>query len=136
MDGMMEDAAVIAKIRWNLRAIHGILNLGEVQYLRPAGMFALLAMTKPDMAYFSIESMVIAKCTFPEKSRRKMNFRDRKEARRLHFEKNVKGWKERPCLACNGSGYYDHFINGRTPKCSACRGTGREKYPPKDENNY
>ncbi len=27
------------------------------------------------------------------------------------------------CLACNGTGYYDH--NG-SPKCSSCNGTGYE----------
>ena len=26
------------------------------------------------------------------------------------------------CIACNGSGYYDH--NG-SPKCSSCNGTGK-----------
>lgn len=61
-----------------------------------------------------------------------MNFQERKNKRKEHFEKNVKGWKERPCLACNGSGYYDHFLNGKTPKCGACNGTGKETYKPKD----
>lgn len=28
------------------------------------------------------------------------------------------------CVACNGSGYYDH--NG-SPKCGACNGTGKSK---------
>ncbi len=52
---------------------------------------------------------------------------ERKEARRIHFEQNVKGWKLRPCLACNGSGHYDH--NG-SPKCGACNGTGKGRYKP------
>lgn len=54
-----------------------------------------------------------------------MDFKQRKQKRIEHFEKNVKGWKQRPCLACNGSGYYDH--NG-SPKCGSCRGTGKEMY--------
>jgi DnaJ-class molecular chaperone len=56
-----------------------------------------------------------------------MNFHERKKQRTKHFEKNVKGWKERHCTACNGSGYYDH--NG-SPPCGACGGTGKEKYKP------
>lgn len=32
--------------------------------------------------------------------------------------------KPKPCLACNGSGRYDH--NG-SPKCGACNGTGKDK---------
>lgn len=32
--------------------------------------------------------------------------------------------KPRPCIACNGTGRYDH--NG-SPKCGACDGTGREQ---------
>ena len=54
-------------------------------------------------------------------------YAERKEARRIHFEQNVKGWKLRPCLACNGSGHYDH--NG-SPKCGACNGTGKGRYKP------
>lgn len=30
------------------------------------------------------------------------------------------------CVACNGSGYYDTQINGKTPKCGSCGGTGLE----------
>jgi DnaJ-class molecular chaperone len=56
-----------------------------------------------------------------------MDFKERKEARIEYYEKHVKGWKDRPCGACNGSGYYDH--NG-SPKCGACNGTGKEKYKP------
>jgi len=53
-----------------------------------------------------------------------MDFHERKQKRKEHFEKYEKGWKDRPCGACNGSGYYDH--NG-SPKCGACNGTGKEK---------
>ena len=28
------------------------------------------------------------------------------------------------CVACNGSGYYDHCIKGKIPKCGSCNGTG------------
>lgn len=56
-----------------------------------------------------------------------MNFRERKQKRTENYEKNIKGWKLRPCTACNGTGYYDH--NG-SPKCGACRGTGLERYRP------
>lgn len=34
------------------------------------------------------------------------------------------GWRERYCVACYGTGRYDH--NGNPP-CGACNGTGREK---------
>ena len=37
-----------------------------------------------------------------------MDFKERKQKRIEHFEKYVKGWKQRPCTACNGSGYYDN----------------------------
>lgn len=60
-----------------------------------------------------------------------MDFHERKRKRREHFERFVKGWKLRPCTACNGSGYYDHFIGGKIPKCGACDGTGKEKFLPK-----
>jgi hypothetical protein len=57
-----------------------------------------------------------------------MTFQERKQKRMEHFENNVKGWKMRPCTACNGSGRYDH--NG-SPKCGACNGSGKERYKPK-----
>jgi DnaJ-class molecular chaperone len=57
-----------------------------------------------------------------------MDFQERKQKRIEHNEKNVKGWKQRACIACNGSGYYDH--NG-SPKCGSCNGTGKEMYKPK-----
>jgi hypothetical protein len=31
------------------------------------------------------------------------------------------------CVACSGSGYYDTQINGKTPKCGSCGGTGLEE---------
>lgn len=34
-------------------------------------------------------------------------FQERKAARKAYYEKFVKGWKQRPCVACNGSGRYD-----------------------------
>ena len=57
-----------------------------------------------------------------------MDFHERKRKRTEHFERFVKGWKLRPCTACNGSGYYDH--NG-SPKCSSCNGIGKERFLPK-----
>lgn len=57
-----------------------------------------------------------------------MDFNERKLKRIENFNKNIKGWKQRPCIACNGSGYYD--CNG-SPKCSSCNGTGKEMYKPK-----
>ena len=56
-----------------------------------------------------------------------MDFKERKQKRTEYFEKYVKGWKQRPCTSCNGSGYYDY--NG-SPKCSNCNGTGKEKHKP------
>ena len=56
-----------------------------------------------------------------------MDFQERKKKRKAHFETKVKGWKEQPCTACNGSGHYDS--NG-SPKCGACNGTGKEKVKP------
>jgi len=61
-----------------------------------------------------------------------MDFKERKEKRIEYFEKYVKGWKLKPCTACNGSGYYDSIIRGRIPKCSSCEGTGKEKYKPEN----
>ena len=51
----------------------------------------------------------------------------RKQQRTIQYEKYVKGWKQRECTACNGSGYYDH--NG-SPTCGSCDGTGKERYKP------
>lgn len=60
-----------------------------------------------------------------------MNFHERKQARKEYYEKWIKGWKLRPCGACNGSGYYDHNDN---PECGACDGTGKERYNSKEED--
>ena len=59
-----------------------------------------------------------------------MTYGERKAKRKEHYEKEVKGWKERPCSACNGVGVYDNF---GTPQCSACNGTGRERYKPEKQ---
>ena len=56
-----------------------------------------------------------------------MDYRERKAERTAWYKKYVKGWKQRKCTACNGSGRYDH--NG-SPRCSGCNGTGRERYKP------
>ena len=60
-----------------------------------------------------------------------MTFLERKAERTKHFNEKVKGWKEKYCIACMGSGWYDNTINGKQPKCGACNGTGKEKYKPK-----
>ena len=62
-----------------------------------------------------------------ENRKKTMSFKSRKEERKEHFEKYIKGRKQGKCLACNGSGYYDH--NG-SPKCGSCDGTGKEIYKP------
>ena len=53
----------------------------------------------------------------------------RKQQRKEYYEKYIKGWKLRPCTACNGSGYYD--ANG-SPACQGCEppGSGKERYKP------
>lgn len=61
-----------------------------------------------------------------------MNFHERKAQRTQYYEQYVKGWKLRPCIACNGSGYYD---NCRSPKCGACNGTGKERYKEQSMSN-
>jgi DnaJ-class molecular chaperone len=53
------------------------------------------------------------------------DFRRDKKARTKHFDKSVKGWKLKICLACNGSGTYD---SGGSPPCGSCNGTGKERY--------
>ena len=60
----------------------------------------------------------------------KMTFHERKQARREYYENYVKGWKLRPCSACNGSGKYDH--NG-SPDCGSCDGSGKERYSEVEE---
>lgn len=54
-------------------------------------------------------------------------FHERKEDRKVYYERFIKGWKQRPCTACNGSGRYDG--NG-SPRCGGCDGTGKERYKP------
>lgn len=61
------------------------------------------------------------------KEKSKMNYQERKEQRKQHYEKHIKGWKQRPCSACSGSGRYDSH---GSPKCGACEGTGKETYKP------
>lgn len=53
------------------------------------------------------------------------SFYERKRYRRDYYMRFVYGWRLRPCVACAGSGHYDH--NG-APKCAACDGTGKERY--------
>jgi len=53
-----------------------------------------------------------------------MSFHERKLKRTEHYNKYVKGVKEEPCGACNGSGYYD---DDGSPKCGLCKGTGKQK---------
>ena len=52
-------------------------------------------------------------------------YAERKQHRKDYYEKFIKGWKERPCVACNGSGYYD---SNDSPICSSCDGAGKERY--------
>lgn len=59
-----------------------------------------------------------------------MDYKERKEARREHYERFVKGWRLRTCLACNGSGRYD---DTGSPKCSSCGGTGKERVKPESK---
>jgi DnaJ-class molecular chaperone len=47
-----------------------------------------------------------------------------KLARTEYYERFIKGWKQRPCGACAGTGYKG------SPKCGACEGTGKERYRP------
>lgn len=56
-----------------------------------------------------------------------LNFAERKARRREYYERFVKGWKQRACGACSGSGRYD---NHGAPPCGACDGTGKETYKP------
>lgn len=56
-----------------------------------------------------------------------MEWKERKRLRKENYEKYVKGWKLRICIACNGSGRYDSH---NSPKCSSCEGTGKERYKP------
>jgi len=57
-----------------------------------------------------------------------MDFRERKAARTEYYFKYIYKKKLVTCTACNGSGYYDNTDRyGRTPRCSSCEGTGKER---------
>lgn len=58
-----------------------------------------------------------------------MTYRERKEFRKEYYLKFVCGWKQIKCVACNGSGVYDH---DGSPSCECCEGTGKERVPPKE----
>lgn len=60
------------------------------------------------------------------------SFHERKAQRKAYYDKYVKGWKQRKCTACNGSGYYD---NGGGHYCGACDGTGKERYKEQEAVN-
>jgi len=60
------------------------------------------------------------------------SYQDRKKARIDYYQKYVYKWKQRDCVACNGSGYYDD--NGSPPRGS-CNGTGKEFYPPEENED-
>jgi len=62
-----------------------------------------------------------------------LTFQERKQERKDNYEKYVKGWKEIPCIACNGTGYYDDF---NSPKCESCNGTGKTKVNPEEYKEY
>ena len=52
----------------------------------------------------------------------KSEFQQMKEHRAHHYYTFVFGFKRVKCLACNGSGYYDHH---GSPPCDSCEGTGK-----------
>ena len=56
-------------------------------------------------------------------------FAERKAERTKYFDKYAKGWAKVKCVACNGSGRYDH---DGSPKCSGCDGTGKVSVSPTD----
>ena len=63
-----------------------------------------------------------------------MSWEEDKEDRKEYYLKHVYGWKQRPCTACNGSGWYDNCDKkGRATPCSSCEGNGREKYKPRSD---
>jgi hypothetical protein len=55
------------------------------------------------------------------------SFYERKKYRTEFYKRFIEGWKQRDCIACNGSGYYD---SDGSPPCGACDGTGKERYKP------
>lgn len=62
-----------------------------------------------------------------------MSFVERKEERKVYFEKFIFGWKLRTCTACSGSGYYDTYPS---KKCGWCSGSGKERYKPKPVDSH
>lgn len=54
-------------------------------------------------------------------------FHARKRARTDYYNKYTKGWRLQDCMACNGTGVYDHH---NSPACSSCAGTGKERAKP------
>lgn len=60
-----------------------------------------------------------------------------KQRRTEYYLKYIHGWKLIPCMACNGSGYYDNTNRrGNTPKCGSCDGTGKERVSPEAYIRY
>jgi DnaJ-class molecular chaperone len=54
-----------------------------------------------------------------------MSGSERKQLRKAWYEKYVFKNKMITCVSCNGSGYYDNSVKGRTPKCGNCNGKGK-----------
>lgn len=52
-------------------------------------------------------------------------FRQRKAARKRHYETCVKGWRLRDCHTCNGKG-----VRSNATPCPACSGNGRKRAQP------
>jgi DnaJ-class molecular chaperone len=52
---------------------------------------------------------------------------ERKEHRRQHFIRFIKGWRLVRCDACNGSGRFD---NTGSPACGSCEGAGKVRVSP------
>lgn len=52
-------------------------------------------------------------------------FRQRKAARKHHYETCVKGWRLRDCPTCNGKG-----VRSNATPCPACSGNGRKRARP------
>jgi len=53
------------------------------------------------------------------------DYHRRKQERKEYYLKYVYKYRLRPCIACNGTGYYDNI---GSPKCGCCNGTGKERY--------
>jgi len=52
----------------------------------------------------------------------KEGFRGRKQERTDYYFKHIYKVKKVICVACNGSGYYDHT---GSPDCGSCNGEGK-----------